>query len=109
MKCPNCNSASFEFVAGDFGTGVKHPDGTEETRYEEGFICLGCRGHFELSDLGLSRIGFHERPVLTINQEREAKKMARSYNLNRLRASLLWDEMSKLEIPGDPITWTEEQ
>lgn len=44
MNCPNCSTGRLEFVSGEFGSGVVHPDGTEETLHEEFFECDQC-GH----------------------------------------------------------------
>lgn len=44
MNCPNCRTGILEFVSGEFGSGVFHPDGAEERLYEEFFECDQC-GH----------------------------------------------------------------
>lgn len=49
--CPNCGARKLFFFSGDYPTGVVAPDGVREMRYEEGYKCYGCQGHFELSDL----------------------------------------------------------
>jgi hypothetical protein len=45
-RCPNCGSSDVHVNAGDYGTGVFAPDGTEEHHYQ---CCLKCNecGHFE--------------------------------------------------------------
>lgn len=57
MNCPECKSGLLEFHSGSFGSGVSHPDGTEETLWEEFFECDRCGRKFGESDLDLDERG----------------------------------------------------
>lgn len=50
-KCPVCKSGLLEFRSGTFGSGVFHPDGTEERLYEEFYECDRCCRKFDEDDL----------------------------------------------------------
>lgn len=50
MNCPQ-DGTTLEFIFGDFGTGVFHPDGTQKTDYDEGFQCPQCRTVYDESEL----------------------------------------------------------
>jgi hypothetical protein len=53
MNCPK-DGFTLEFISGDYGTGVFHPDGTQETRYDEGWICPKCDTVYDESDVSES-------------------------------------------------------
>lgn len=50
-SCPACKSGLLEFISGTFGSGVFHPDGTEERLHEEFYQCDRCSQTFDEADL----------------------------------------------------------
>lgn len=53
MNCPECRGGILNFHDGSFGSGVFHPDGTEEMLWEKFFECDQCGRKFDESDLEL--------------------------------------------------------
>ena len=51
VHCPVCRDGLLEPFSGDYGTGVFHPDGTQEKVYEEGWSCDRCGKRFSDEDL----------------------------------------------------------
>lgn len=51
IKCLACPAGLLEPFSGDYGSGVYHPDGTEERLFEEGWACDRCGRKFTDDEL----------------------------------------------------------
>lgn len=58
MNCPTHNT-ELEFMSGTYGTGVRAPDGTEETVYDEWYYCSQGRHGFSPEDLDDDEVARH--------------------------------------------------